>query len=433
MGRLFWKFFIAFWLALMLTMVTVIAAAWLLRWFEPAEQRSFEAERLGLLLRSTASVLQDGETGAAIALLRDWRDRDLQPGIYVVDERDRELLGRSLPLVELQALPDRVAQPAGTLVEAQAPDGMRYRIFAREAEALRLLADAKPKPPSILVPIAVSAGGSLAISALLAWYFSKPIRSLRWALHNAAEGRLDTRVQVRMGRRRDEIADLGRDFDRMAQQLQQLVGAQQRLLHDVSHELRSPLARMQAAIGLARQRPERMASSLERVEREVLRLDGLVGELLTLARLEAGAADVARETVDLVELVAAIADDAQFEARAAGRELVLQSSGEFIAEVEGELLYRAFENVIRNAVKYTAPATSVDVEVWADAERLRVSVADRGPGVAAGDMARMFEPFRRLDENPAVAGFGLGLAIARRAVESHGGWIEASAREGAGY
>src|SRR5690606_24656195 len=132
-------------------------------------------------------------------------------------------------------------------------------------------------------------------------------------------GALDTRVAERMGRRNDELADLGRDFDRMAGQLQQLIGAQRRLLHDVSHELRTPLARLQAAIGVARQDPGRRDAMLDRIERETVRVDGLVGELLTLARLEPGSADAATENVDLAALGASIGDDARFEARSRPR------------------------------------------------------------------------------------------------------------------
>ena len=162
-----------------------------------------------------------------------------------------------------------------------------------------------------MLPISIGILASLGFSALLAWYLAKPIRHLRGAFDAAAAGKLDTRIGPRMGRRRDEIADLGRDFDRMAHQLQILLGSQRRLLHDVSHELRSPLARLQAAIGLARQQPEKLDASLDRIERESGRLDELVGELLTLSRLEAGMSGAADEEVDLVELVAGIADDAR--------------------------------------------------------------------------------------------------------------------------
>jgi two-component system OmpR family sensor kinase len=231
--------------------------------------------------------------------------------------------------------------------------------------------------------------------------------------------------------RRDEIADLGDDFDQMAQQLQKLVAAQRRLLHDVSHELRSPLARLQAAIGLVRQSPEKLEASLERIEREVMRLDELVGEVLTLARLESGAAGAAAQAIDFAELVADVAEDARFEAEAANRRLSLKSLDEACVHGSAELLHRAVENVVRNAVKYTAEGSAVELELTAQAGQARLLVADRGPGIAPEELERVFEPFYRTSSDTAK-GFGLGLAIAQRAVASHGGTIRATAREGGG-
>jgi two-component system OmpR family sensor kinase len=183
---------------------------------------------------------------------------------------------------------------------------------------------------------------------------------------------------------------------------------------------------LQAAIGLARQQPEKLDASLDRIERESGRLDELVGELLTLSRLEAGMSGAADEEVDLVELVASITDDARFEAEVAGRRVLFSGEGEAIVKVRAELLHRAFENVIRNAVKYTREGTAVEVRVerWAAPDRLIVTVADRGPGVPESDLQAIFEPFF-CGGGVKTAGFGLGLAIARRAIETHGGSIRA--------
>ena len=150
-----------------------------------------------------------------------------------------------------------------------------------------------------------------------------------------------------MGRRRDELADLGRDFDRMTGQLQLLMAGQRRLLHDVSHEMRSPLARLQAAVGLLRQQPENVVAGCERIERECGRMDHLVGELLTLSRLEAGVSLGANEEIDLAELLADIVEDARFEAK--GRHIELEVSGPALMLGNAELLQRAIENVVRNA------------------------------------------------------------------------------------
>ncbi|ACO79278.1 sensory histidine protein kinase [Azotobacter vinelandii CA] len=293
---------------------------------------------------------------------------------------------------------------------------------------------AEGPPPVPITPLVIGTLVSLLFSTFLAWYLSRPLLHLGRALRSVAEGHLDTRVKPLMGRRRDEIVDLAGDFDRMVLQLQQLMDARQRLLHDISHELRSPLTRLQAAIGLLRQRPEQGASMLERIQRESERLDGLIEELLTLARLEAGSDNIARERVDLIELLGAIAEDAGFEAETKGCTLNFRAEGQFVSLVSGEMLYRAFENVVRNAVKFTDPGSAVTLEAHIEDEgrRLHIRVRDRGPGVAPQMLEAIFEPFKRAESDTPVVGFGLGLAIARRAVEMHGGSIRASLGEGGG-
>lgn len=290
------------------------------------------------------------------------------------------------------------------------------------------------REPPLMVPAVAGALVSLVFSYGLAWYLSRPLRHLRQALHAVARGDFTVRVRPLIGRRRDEIADLGHDFDAMADRLQQLVEARQRLLHDVSHELRSPLTRMQAAIGLMRQDASKTEAMVDRMETEAQRLDAMVGEVLTLARLEVGSDVIPRERVDLVELVAAIAEDAAFEAEAAGRQVRFSAHGAFVTTVAAEVLCRAFENIIRNAVKYTAEGTAVDVtaEVLPGTGELRVVVEDRGPGVPDDMLGKIFEPFLRLEASPQHEGYGLGLAIARRAIESHHGrvWAERASPAG---
>jgi two-component system, OmpR family, sensor kinase len=290
---------------------------------------------------------------------------------------------------------------------------------------------ASERPPAI-VPVSVGVLVSLLFSALLAGYLTRPIRNLRDALAAFGSGLLATRIAPNSLQRQDEITDLGHDFNRMAQQIESLMGAQQRLLHDVSHELRSPLARLQAAVGLVRQAPAVTEPMLERIEREAERLNNLVGELLTLARLESGAGAPQRERVDLIDLLIAITDDARFEAQASGRELLLTHDAHFVVEVGAELISRAFENVIRNAVKFTAPGSTVEVSALREAGCLRVQVADRGPGVKEDELQQIFEPFERAQSAQGVPGVGLGLAIARRALQVHGGSITAQNRQGGG-
>jgi signal transduction histidine kinase len=289
-----------------------------------------------------------------------------------------------------------------------------------------------------LVPIEPLISGVvffLIAGLVLAWYLSRPLSHLSWGLREISAGRLETRVSALMHGRRDEIADLAHDFDAMAARLQQLTESRRVLLHDVSHELRSPLSRMQAAIGLLRQSPASPGEMLGRIEREADRLDQLIGELLTLHRLEAGTLPVAgRSRVDLVELLHAIVEDADFEARQTGSSVACEAGESFVTEVNAEHMYRAFENVVRNAVKYTLTGTAITVRARTtdDGGTLVVSVQDRGPGVPVHLLRTIFEPFVRVEGSEQKRGVGLGLAIAQRAVLLHGGRIDARLRDGGG-
>nr|WP_229633713.1 ATP-binding protein [Duganella qianjiadongensis] len=285
-------------------------------------------------------------------------------------------------------------------------------------------------PMTPWIPLAAATLASLLFSFILAWYFSRPIRALRQAFDAAAEGDLAPRFGSGTGSA--ELNDLGRDFDRMTARLRALIDGQTRLLHDVSHELRSPLARLQAAIGLAHQQPEKMAASMQRIELESVRMDKLVGELLTLSRLEAGAIRTSQEEVAMAELLEQIADDAAFEARSVRREVLLQGDTDVIVTGQAELLARAIENVVRNAIKHSPEHGTVElIAETAGGRWLTLRVLDRGPGVAEQDLDTIFQPFFR-SSNAGVEGHGLGLAIARHVVEAHGGKIKATNREGGG-
>jgi two-component system OmpR family sensor kinase len=288
--------------------------------------------------------------------------------------------------------------------------------------------------PLPLVPVVSGTLATLVTGLALAWYLAGPLKHLRGGLREVAQGRFDTRLSALLSGRRDELADVAEDFDRMAAQLEQLTKSRQALLHDISHELRSPLARMQAAIGLLRQDAGQTSPMLDRIERETTLLDSLIEELLTLHRLEAAPEGWSRDTVDVMDLLHAVAEDAGFEARALAREVQIDAPGEFVAQITGELMYRAFENVIRNAVKYTGAGTVVEISARPDesGDTLIVTVDDRGPGVPEASRKAMFDPFVRLEGSESIRGAGLGLAIARRAIDVHGGAIDASDRPGGG-
>src|ERR1051326_8786885 len=472
MGRLFWKIFFAFGLTALAAAAVTGTAAWLehhpLGAAEPPPAQGPGRMLAGELASAT---LRHGGVEARREWLKETR-RTQRPSLLAVDAQGRDLLDRPVPTNALARARELAASEEGTRVarEVTAAGGERYLLFTPlEGEPRRPRRPAPPPPPrglALLVGLARGAGGerfllsapregeprrprrpapppppwelalivgiaSFAVSGLLAWYLSRPIRALRWAFGAAAEGRLETRARAAMPGRRDEIADLGDDFDRMAEQLQGLVAAQRRLMHDVSHELRSPLARLQAAIGLARQNPDKLEASLERIEREATRMDELLGEALTLARLESGAPEAAVETVDLADLVADVAEDARFEAQALGGGLALRSVDKLLARGHSELLHRAVENIVRNAVKYTAAGTEVELDLHMAGARAAFVVSDRGPGIPPAELERVFEPFYRISGD-TVKGFGLGLAIARRAVLAHGGHISAHNREGGG-
>ena len=298
-----------------------------------------------------------------------------------------------------------------------------------------LAPDGRPLPPPgpelPLVHLLSGALVSLVFAALLAAYVARPIHRLRQALQAAAGGQLVPGVSAAMGRRRDELADLGHDFDRMAQHLAQLMEGQRRLLHDVSHELRSPLARLNAVIGLARQQPDKFDDCLARLEHESVRMDRLLSELLTLSRLESGMMERDNEGIDIVELLADVVADAAPETGQAGCSVELHAGDatyDAIVCGDAEMLHRVFDNLLRNAVTHATQGGWVGIAVSVVVEEICISVEDRGPGVPDEDLARLFEPFYRGPKLAARVGHGLGLAIARQIVENHHGRIEAANR-----
>lgn len=290
-----------------------------------------------------------------------------------------------------------------------------------------------PHPRPILPPMLPLLAGSvvsLLFAALLARYFSRPIRSLQQAFESAAAGKLETRVGAAMGTRKDELADLGAGFDRMAERLQSLVEGQRRLLHDVSHELRSPLARLQAAADLLRQQPERSADFAERIERDTKRMDRLVGELLTLARLDAGITGNLSESVDLSEIIDDIAEDARFEAGPRHCRINIHLDPPVLVHGNRDLLSRAIENIVRNALRHAPENSEISIaahlEMASSKPQVRLDISDDGAGVPQAELDAIFEPFFRSASTNTFSGYGLGLAITRRIVEAHGGRVSAA-------
>ena len=286
---------------------------------------------------------------------------------------------------------------------------------------------------------------ALAVSALTSWWLaqhlSAPIRRIQAGARALASENLEVgagarlRVSAGLEGRKDEVAVLARDFDAMADRLRANRSAVTRLLRDISHELRSPLARMRVALGLARQPPADLARQLDRMEREIERLDSLIGQVLKLARLHGADMPFARETFDIDELIEEVVRDANFEA--AVKNCSVRVEGSAAAAVKGnrDLVHSAIENVLRNAVRYSPKDAPVDVSVTRPQNGLAILIRDRGPGVPTQDLGRIFEPFYRVAESRDrdSGGEGIGLAITAQVMKAHGGSAQAANREGGGF
>lgn len=433
MGRLFWKIFLGFWIVQIAIGAAVGGAVYL---HNEARMREImdvaRGPQVDFAVTSAATVLHFGGESALHKLFTSSRFWQQFP-VLAVNDKGHDIFGRSVPDAVLNKAKAAVTagNPGPGLRLVVAPDGKHYLLFI--PIELRVHPSTATRETMVrdelIIRLAAAMAASLLFSLGLAWYLTRPVRHLQRAARALAAGSLDARVLPLMGSRRDEIADLGRDFDHMATRLQALVAAQQRLLHDVSHELRSPLARLGVAIALARQQPDKLETALERIERESARLDELVGELLTLSRMNAGVDMGPEVVVDLAALTEQVIDDANFEA-SEGRSVELECSGEPRLMGREELLRRALENVVRNALRFSPPNGHVLVSVSVVGAEIILRVCDRGPGMPELQLANVFEPFVRGSQSPtgARAGYGLGLAIAKHAIETHHGSIKAENR-----
>ncbi|WP_320199736.1 ATP-binding protein [Agrobacterium sp. rho-13.3] len=407
MSRLFWKLFVVIWLSIagLLSMLILLNNIFQ---FRPPDHE-LEVQKRATVLEMAKELVSHGG-----------------PDLIAPIARAAVLSAPRLTL-DIQAVGDRECENGNGIFQSMQvvrSGSVCYQLSARAVEngsrAFAFLA----------APFLVAAVASLIAAFWLANYLAGPIVTLKNGLNALANGELHIRIGEKFGRRRDEISDLGLDFDSTASKLQMLQQIQQRLYHDVSHELRSPLSRIQAAIGVLRQNPAKLEGMMSRMEREIERLDTLVDEILTLAKLNSGyASSFGKSKIDIIDLLSAIVDDAAFEAKSKDVTVTLDSIPTFVCNINGELVYRALENVVRNAVKYTNAGTKVTIEargVEIQARKiLRVTVCDQGPGVPEEQIERIFEPFQRGVDTAEVAGHGLGLAIARQSLEILDGKIRA--------
>jgi two-component system sensor histidine kinase CpxA len=430
---LFWKIFFCFWLAA----AAMIGALNLMLWFSigsepnPERRRGALGEALNLYAESAVQVYDsEGPQSFEQYVRRSLKEAGTEIALF--DGNGNALVTQSSPEVvsvaaEIQQSQQHVSHitPLGRLTWGRpvaAPSGKTYIFVSR----LRQPYVPRGLPPLGIVLSIIAAG---IISYLLALYLTSPVKKLKTVVQSFAEGNLDARITPQLGSRHDELADLGREFDHMAERIAALISSQKRLLADISHELRSPLARLTVALELARKNTSgKGVGALDRIEMESERVNNLVGQLLALTRLESGAERVPPETVALEELVQQVIDDANYEAKPLNKEVKAVQLDACRVRGSLELLRSGIENVVRNAIRYTAEGSAIEVSLSCKLDTALLTVRDYGPGVPEAELSHIFEPFYRVSEarERSSGGVGLGLSIAERTVKLHGGTIRAT-------
>jgi two-component system sensor histidine kinase CpxA len=441
MRTLFLKIFLSFWLAMVLVSGTLIYSVVTTQSVFTLN-RSEQSDRtlIPIVAARAADVLDDHGMGALADYLSSLQTT-LSWQAYLFDDEGKEILSQPTPS-EADAIAQRALQANET--EFLVSHGVKYvarrttgstgtRYVFVTAMKLQSVASVLRAPLGIQIlrgtTILLIAG---LVCFWLARYITAPIRHLRTATHRLATGNLSARVGGYDERRKDELADLSRDFDHMAEQIESLLKSQRRLISDISHELRSPLTRLCVALGLARRHasPE-FSSALDRIDLESERLNHLIGSLLELARLESGAEVLEGEPIELDGLLQEIVADADYEAQSRNRHVRIMSADACTVNGDAQLVRAAAENVIRNALSHTEERTSVDVTLklvpGSNSETAVIRVRDRGKGVPEESLADIFLPFYRVGDarERSAGGSGLGLSITDRAVRLHGGSVKA--------
>lgn len=429
-GKLFARIFLGFWL-----ITTAVLASWMLanQYFESRPGAALEHRPAGPPRGFILQMIYDLQNVEASELpgLIERAHTEHEVDIYLLTRQGEDLLERAVP-AEVRRVAGELRGPRRRAqLSANGAQLLAFEVYRADRGALQAVFVFRPSPHRLLSLLGSSLWLRIAlavvISGLLCFGLSRlmtrRLKALQSASRRLADGDLEARLQVRQ-RGGDETDELARDFNSMAQQLQARVEAQKRLLGDVSHELRSPLARLRVALALAQEYPADTARHLQRIERETERLEELIGELLA-----SQAADRAPDReLDLVALLRQLTADASYEGRAAGKGVVFRHALErALVASSGDLLRRSLENILRNALQHTPPDTEVLVSLDAVGDDYQLQVEDSGGGVPDGELDRIFDEFYRTDTARArdTGGYGLGLAIARRAVRQHGGHIRA--------
>src|SRR5687768_13090447 len=387
----------------------------------------------------TAATIYEREGQNAVALYLDNVERDERIKLFLFNERLDEVTGRASP-PDARWIAENALQH-GSESSHHHPLPL-LALAVSTSSGARYVSVAEIPPPMILPPLihqlfhitlVLTIGGLFCY--WLARHLTTPVAKIRAATHELARGNLAARVGPSLGKRHDELAALGADFDLMAEKIESLLNAQRRLLGDISHELRSPLARLNVALELARQRsgPEAV-SALERIQREAENLNEMIGQLLAITRMEGDAHALRKTEIDLRRVLTEVAEDADFEARSRNRRVKINHCDACTIAGTENLVRRVIENIVRNGVQYTGEGTEVEIDLGCPpvanhVERMAViTVRDHGGGVPEDSLGKIFQPFYRVDEarDRESGGAGLGLSIAERAVKLHGGTVTAA-------
>jgi signal transduction histidine kinase len=443
MTSLYWRIFLSFWLALALILVGTVSVV-----INGEQQRRFSQawiQRGELYAQATQAF----ESGGAVGL-RQWLEgvhkTDIAAQTFVVDSSGTEMFGRPVPDY-LRDSPDRLAagksngllhptaRGVGGPLVLVGPDGKTFHVMIGPLRTGPHLFGELEMPAVSSATLLIALVVSAVVCFFLARYLVSPVDQLRRATRQIASGDLDVRVSPKLKGRHDELGLLASDLDTMSERVRNLLELKQQLLRDVSHELRSPLARLQLALSLARrQENDGVERHLARIACEADRLEELIARTLRLARLERPMQGLEKVPLDVAELLTNIVGDVEIEAEAHGCAVELETHGPLPVNGDPELLRSALENVIRNAVRYSPAGSRVAIDAHRSDAEIEVVIRDAGPGVPEKDLELIFEPFYRVDaaRNRAMGGDGLGLAIAARAVGIHNGRIQARNQAGGG-
>lgn len=439
MHSLFLKVFLWFWLATALVIGALFLTTELTRERQQFPVYTGMDKAMNAVARVTVETFEREGTEAARKLFDDAGGAP-NATFYLFDESGAELTGHSAPPRSAQETARRAAATARIVRSAPgerlfvahpvtSASGRRY-VFVDAVEPRNRFPD-NPLAQALRILVALLTAGALCY--LLARYIVSPVVKLRAVTGQVARGDLSARVSPLLGKRRDELADMGRDFDAMTARIESLVSAQHRLIRDISHELRSPLTRLGVALELARRRAGAEAGgALDRIGREAESINEMIGQLLTLSRFESNADGSGNAEIDLSALVREIADDADFEARSRNRQARMDACEACTTKGVPGLVRSAIENVVRNAVRHTSEGTAVEIaltcEVVNNRREALIRVRDHGAGVPEAALDKIFQPFYRVEEarDRQTGGSGLGLAIAARAMRLHDGRITAT-------